>query len=197
MPRMGVVTALLVGAVALGACSSGSSPKQSPLGSTPPSTPTSSSTSSTPAPSPSTTAPLSPFEDDPAVKALRKWAAAAAKAFNAGSKFHDPALTALETKSFVPLIAANFKTDSGLRYPGPVPFTPISVSAANAVRKVHACFVAYGFAVNPKTGKSPRKLQLVPLTAEMVDQGEAWLLNRLPDDNAFSCTGVRVVTVRW
>jgi len=197
LSRTFVVLCAVIASAALVACTSSSKPKQTPLGSTSaPSTLTTPAT--TPTPSPTKTVPLSPFEDDPAVKALRTWADQAAKAFNAGSKFHDPALTALETKSFVPLTANIFRSDKGLRYPGPPPFTPISVkSPASAERDVRACFVAYGFAVDPRTGKAPKKLQLVPQLAQMVNQDGVWQVNHLLSARDFSCASVKVAMPKW
>jgi hypothetical protein len=194
---MGVVTALLVGAVALGACSSGSSPQQTPLGSTTPSTPTSSSmSSSTPAPSSSKTAPLSPFEDDPAVEALRTWTDQAAKTVNTG-RYDSAALKALMTATLAKTMKNVLGREVGYRYPGPVPFLPLSVSAVSSTRHhVKACFVDSGFSLNPKTGKPAQAFRVGPIDAEAQLANGKWIVSVI-DTGRFSCAGAKVPMPKW
>lgn len=188
-------------ALAAAGCSSTAKPKPGPL--SPTQSPTLSSASvspsSSPSPTPSSSAPpLSPFESDPAVRVLRAWARQAALALNAGGKFTTPALTALETPSFVPLIRENFADDSGLHYPGPVPFTPVGIAVKSSVeRRINSCFIGSGFAIDPKTGKPRGPVKLTALTAQMFFVSGSWRVNRLYDSTGVSCSAVKVVASRW
>lgn len=202
--RRAVGAALLLVAVLGAAACSTSSPaaQQSQLPpSVAPTTPTFSTPAvSTPAPSPSSNAkPLSAFEKDPAVQALRAWADRAARAVNAGKGYGGAALTALETPTFVPLVKNVFASDKGLRYPGPVPFTPIKVASPSATeRQLSVCFVAYGFAVDPKTQKPPKKLTLFAANVPMIRSGTGrWRVDHLQTTNSFSCRGVKVALIKW
>jgi hypothetical protein len=192
------VGVLLVGAVALGACSSSSAPKQTPVGSTTPSTPPSSSASSTPAPSssPSKTVPLSPFEDDPAVKALRTWANQAAKTVNTG-KYDDASLNKLMTPAFAKTMKVILGGEVKYRYPGPVPFLPISVSVVSpTVHNVKACFVTNGFSLNRRTGKPAETFKLHPIDTGAQLVSGVWLVSHFYG-GTFSCSSVRVPRPTW
>lgn len=208
--RLATGAVLLCAALLVAGCTS----SKSGAGSTPsvpvtPSSPAATSTTPTPTPThttakpkpkpkPKPVKPSSPFETDAAVVSLRGWANLAARDFNAGHKYRDPRLTAYETASFVPLIAENFASDAGLHYPGPVPFTPVAVHRlSGSERRIDACFVATGFAQNPRTGKPAKPLTLVPLTAQMFLEGGAWKINRLYDASGVSCSGVKVAMPTW
>jgi hypothetical protein len=187
-----VATGLVTGLVA--GCTSSATPKASPLpGSTtaPSSTPV--STSASPSPSPT---PLSPYEADPAVQALRAWAAQAARTVNSG-KYDDAALDALMTPQLAKTMKHVLGTEVGHRYPGPIPFTPVRVTVVNASnRDVRLCVVSDGFSINPKTGKPFAKFHVAPIDAGAVSSGGKWLVAKF-DVGSFSCSGVRVKEVRW
>lgn len=183
---------------ALTACSSSSAPvnHDSSSASTPPpatSTPTTSAPTSSPAP-----APLSRFEGDPGVKALRAWTAQAARTIN-GGHYIDAAFRALMT----PALAATMKNVAGddvrlgLRYPGPIPFTPTRVVVTSSTqRDVRICLVGDGFAVSKRTGKPVAKRDVEPIDAGTTLVNGTWLVSKF-DTATFSCSGVRVQDVRW
>ncbi len=194
------VASLAVAAMSMAACSSGNSPKAKPADPSTSASSSSSSSSPTPSPTPSTSAPLSPFEADPAVVALRAWASQSAKDFNAGQTFTDPALTALETAAFVPITAETYASDAaaGLHYPGPLPLSPQSVTVVSPTEHdVNACVVGTGFAVDPKTGAASGALTVVPSIFKLVLVDGAWKLNAIPPTAPFSCATVRVPEQTW
>jgi len=197
LSRTFVVLCAVIASAALVACTSSSKPKQTPLGSTSaPSTLTTPAT--TPTPSPTTTVPLSPFEDDPAVKALRTWASLAAKAVNAGGRFTDPALRQVMTPAFAKNMQYVLGTDIGLYYPGPVPFLPLSVRAVNStVHAIQACFVSTGFAQKPATHKAaePRSVVAVDVRGQLV--AGVWKVSQQQATSAFSCKTARVAMPTW
>jgi hypothetical protein len=182
----GVAAVVLVGALA--ACST-SDPTVSP----PTAAPQSSSVApTTAAPSPSASkAPLSPYENDPAVKALRKYYAVASKAINARNG-RLPELDAWSTPRRQLRNPVLIKADFGLYAPGPVPFTPVGVrSLGPNSRAVAVCVLGEGFNLDPKTGKPAHPREVSAGTATMVRTGGRWKVDTLVFAN-FSCSGVKV-----
>jgi len=140
--------------------------------------------------------PLSPFEDDPAVKALRKWADQAAKTVNTG-RYNSAALSALMTAALAKTMKNILGREVTYRYPGPVPFLPISVSAVNPTfHDVKACFVTSGFSLNRKTGKPAQAFKVSPVDAGAQLVSGQWLVSRI-DGATFSCSSVRVPRPTW
>lgn len=190
-----VGVALVATATVLAACTSSGPAKRSVSPSSPAPTTTSSViTSSTPTPTttpaPSSSAPLSPFEEDPAVKALRRWAVQLAKTINTG-EYDSPALDSLMTAGMKKLMKVVAGTEVGRRYSGPVPFTPVRVTASNAsTHDVRICVVAAGFSTNPATGKA-KALKIVPIDAGAVRSNGTWLVSKF-FSSRFSCKGVAV-----
>jgi hypothetical protein len=189
------VLALLAGCTssATGADRASSTP---PSSSTPPAPTTSAaSTPPTPTPSSSSRPPLSPFEADPAVKALRRWAVVAARTVNTG-RYRSSELDALTARTERANMRYVIGGDVGLHYPGPIPFATRGVTVVNtAQRDVHICFIGTGFAIDPKTGK-PRKFSLLPTKVVMKLQGGRWLAAGFQDDTV-RCAGVKVPEVKW
>lgn len=140
--------------------------------------------------------PLSPYEADPGVTAMRAWAAQFANTVNAGH-VTDPALNALMT----PQLAAEMQKitggEQGHRYPGPLPFTPERVVVTSATaRYLPLCVVVDGFSINPKTHKpyGPRTIRSMAGRA-LVYQGR-WVVSAF-DTATFSCKGVKVPEPTW
>jgi hypothetical protein len=187
--------ALLAVLFAAGCSSSGSSAKSTPP-SVPTSTPVNTPPTSTPAPTPTTTAPLSPFEADPAVKALRAWAAQAGRTVNAGH-YDDAALNALMTPTLAKGMKAAFGGEVGHRYPGPLPFTPVRVVVASPTeRDVRVCVVVGGYSLNPKTGKPFSKYRVLAIESGAQDVGGRWRVSKFAS-GSFSCSGVKIKEVSW
>lgn len=122
------MSVLLAAFVAAAGCSSSSpGPSRSLL-------PPSSAQTSPPAPVPSTPSPpvspsssaepLSPYENDPAVRVLRAWAAETARTINTGH-YDSAALKALMTPALAKAKKNLAGGEVGCHYPGPLPFTPI------------------------------------------------------------------------
>jgi hypothetical protein len=186
---------------ALAACSS-SKPGAQPVSSTPPPTsaaPTSSSSAPTAtqaSPTPTPTKALSPYEADPAVKALRAWAAQVGRTVNHG-KYDDAALDALMTPSMPKTMKNVAGGEIGHRYPGPLPFTPTRVTVTGSTeRDVRICIVGGGYSLNPKTGKpfSAHHVQAVDAAATL--SGGRWLVSQFYA-GSFSCVGVQIAEPSW
>jgi hypothetical protein len=190
---------VLVAVLGAAGCSSSSpAAQQSQLPpSVAPATTVTTPASSTPPPSPSTSAkPLSAFEKDPAVIALRAWAAQAAKTVNSGH-YTDKALQALMTPALAKTMKHVMGNVVGQHMPGPVPFTPIAVKRISArERYIDACFVTNGFAVNPKTGKHEhsRVVTAIDTGAHLVDG--TWKTDAF-FNGKFSCKGVAIPEPTW
>jgi hypothetical protein len=155
-------------------------------------------TSSPPAPTTATAsgAPLSPFEADPAVKALRAWAAEAAKTINTGH-YDSAALNAL----MVPSLAKKMKFlaggEVGFYYPGPVPFTPVRITVRSSrERDVAICFLGSGYSQNPKTHEPAQKRVVLPTLAGATLVRGKWLVSKF-GQSSFSCAGVRIPEPSW
>lgn len=202
MRRYLCVGALAAIAVLGTACSgsSGGSPSESPTApsSTPPPTTSAAPTTtapSTPTPSP-TAAPLSKFENDPGVKALRAFAAQAARTLTSGHAI-DAKLNALVTPAFAKVLPGIVETEVGKIYPGPNPFTPVKITSATPTqRNVNVCWVAAGWSLDPKTHKVAEKYQVVPVAVTTTKSGNQWRVAKFADGN-FSCLGVKIVKQKW
>jgi hypothetical protein len=185
------LVALVAGCTSSGGGPSGSSPP-GPLPATDSSTgvPTTSSTSPTPTPSKST--PLSRFEGDPGVAALRDFAAASARTINSG-RYISPQLRTLMTPTVAKEMKQTNGPDVGLHYPGPVPFTPLRVAVTSTTsRRIDACWVSTGFAQKPQANKPAKPLKLIAVRSEETMTHGKWLLSVLLAVDSFSCRGVHV-----
>lgn len=139
--------------------------------------------------------PLSRFEDDPAVQALRDFAAAIGKSVNDG----DPKLTAANpwmTKAGRARFRKIVDTKNAY-YPGPLPFTPVRVTGTSDRRQViRACFQTDGWAQNRKT-----RIPLEKVTYESADFVVVKQRGRLRFKEAYEanidCSEVKVVGIPW
>jgi hypothetical protein len=191
------ILALAAACTSSGGGTGGSSPP-GPLPATTDSTDTSTSSSSTTtAPAPTTSAPLSHFEGDPGVAALREWAAVAAHTVNTGH-YTSPQLRKLMTPLVAEEMKQTFGTDVGLHYPGPVPFTPVRVGVTSTTsRQIDVCLVSTGFAHKPQSTKPAKPLKIIPVRSAETQTGGRWLLSTLLSTTAFSCSGVHVPMPRF
>jgi hypothetical protein len=161
------------------------------------------SVTSTPTPTPTptptsapsqTAAPLSSFEDRPQVRMLRQWAAAVGQDINRGDK-DMPRSARFETEHGRQAIPQYAAEDIGLRYPGPAPFTPVSVTVAGDRATVSVCWWSQGWARDPKTGKPARKRKIDPASIRLRKSGGLWRLDDLRLAKV-DCSGVVVRGVR-
>jgi hypothetical protein len=188
--RGAVSAAVVAGAVLLAGCSSSSKASN-----VQPGTQSGTKPSLSASPSPTAAAPLSPFEDDPAVKALRAWAAQSAVDINAGV-YTDPKLDAMMTPQFAPQMKQIAGSEVGHHYPGPVPFVPISaVSLTDKARSFNLCLLAGGFALNPQTRQPADPYEVDPMIGEARLVQDKWLVSNFYP-GTFSCAGVHVPEVK-
>ncbi len=199
---MAAATALATAVTVAGCTSSGRSQSPpasdsavpSPPASAAASTPSTSASATSPSPTP--TRALSPFEQDPAVKAIRAWAAQAGRTVNKG-RYDDAALNALMTNYFRKGMKAVLGGEVRFRYPGPIPFTPTSVKVTDSSnRDVHICVVASGFSLNRKTGRPAQKHTVLPFDSGAAEVNGKWLVSQFRSAK-FSCTGVRIQEVKF
>ena len=184
----------LLGAAACGSGDSAAGP--APLTSSPTTTP--------PTAAPSTTAPtseapaadpLSEFEGDPAVKALRRFAAAIGESVNdndASLRAAWPVLTRHGRRVFQDAAASDIK----LFYPGPLPLTPTRVEHAGATTRVLSCVWVSGWGQEPKTKLPADGRELAPITWVLRREGGDWKV----DEQVFAdidCSKVPVKGVAW
>lgn len=188
---------------ALAACSSSKPGAQSATSPRPPtaaaltgSSPVPTSTQASPTPTPTPTKVLSPYEADPAVKALRAWAAQVGRTINHG-KYDDAALNALMTSSMPKTMKNMAGGEIGHRYPGPLPFTPTRVTVTgSAERNVRLCVVSGGYSLNPKTGKPFTAHQVLAVDAAATLSAGRWLVSQF-NRSSFSCAGVQIPEPSW
>ena len=184
----------LLGAAACGSGDSTAGP--APLTSAP--------TTTAPTAEPSTTAPtseapaadpLSEFENDPAVKALRTFAAAVGRSINdddASLKAAWPVMTAHGRTVFQRVAASDVK----LFYPGPLPITPTRVQREGATARISSCVWLSGWGQDPKTKLPAHGREVGPIAWVLHRESGAWKL----DDQVFvniDCSKVSVKGVAW
>ena len=171
-----LTSALLVSTLA--ACG-GDEPSASDKPAETSSSPTSSapSPSETPTPTPSPTLrPLSRFEDEPTVKVARKWAAAVARSATKG----DASLRAIKpyvTPTGLKKMQGYFEEDLGLKFPGPVPFTPVGVRGSGGSAQVPMCMWTQGFGFDKATNKPRDARRIDAGKFLMVKSGGVWKIN--------------------
>jgi hypothetical protein len=164
----------------------------------------SATTSVTPTPTPTPTptlapaaAPLSRFEGRPQVKTLRAWANAAARDLNARRRdFPTARRFEVDTAKVRSDVATSWHEDFDKYYPGPLPFTPISVSGSGRQAAVSTCDFSAGFSLRKPGGKPAEKREVIPVVFTMAEQGDTWLLAGIARGSA-DCAGVSVTGVRF
>lgn len=154
-----------------------------------PSLPTSSAASPVPKP-------LSKFESDPGVVTMRDWAAELARAVTAGHTT-SAKLDALMTTAFAKSIRVIDVGELGHYYPGPLPFTPISVrNITSDSREVRMCLLAGGYSQHPATHKIWTKRNVGAVTAVVSRADGEWRVSTF-DTATFACRGVTIPTPSW
>ncbi|GAB4011419.1 hypothetical protein GCM10028772_33670 [Nocardioides ultimimeridianus] len=182
-----VATAVVAGSV-LSACGSTPDPVGTP-------TPAVATTSATLQPTVTAT-PLSPFEDRAPVQAVRTLLALQARAVNRHAT-SSPGMAKVLTPAGSRLLAPAVRSDFGLRYPGPIPFTPTKVTVAGKNAQVLGCMVGHGFAVSPKTGKPAGRRTVYPIRISLVSAHSTWKVDSLFSDPTTKCRNVKVEGVTW
>jgi hypothetical protein len=193
IPRASI--AVLACLMLTAACSSSKKTPSGPIATSAGSSVTSSSAA--PSPTPSSSAPLSPFEADAAVVALRAWARQSAMDFNNGQNYTDPALTALETPAFAARAHQIYDEYVGTTFPGPFPLAPQMVRVTTPTQRlVDVCALDEGWAQDPAT-KLPAKAKVVdPSTFYLALSDGKWLVDG-STSGTFSCATVNVPTQTW
>jgi hypothetical protein len=190
-PRIAAVAALLVLSAGLSGCggSSDDDPSTSPSVS-----PSSAPTSAAPSPTkPPKAKPLSRFEKRPQVKVTREWAVAYARDVNAGH-YQLPRSAAFETDHGRTVVPNIDKSDMGLHFPGPLPYTPVAVSGSGASAQVTVCLWEQGW--GEKHGKPAGRKKIGPAVFLMKKVGGHWRIDDLQVATA-DCSGIKVRGVRW
>lgn len=159
---------------------------------TPTPTPTVSETAS---PSPTATpTPESPYENDPAVKAARAFAAAVARSINADDRSFRktfPTLTPAGRKQVPP----SFEIELGTDYPGPWPFTPVQIKGAGDRKSVFGCYRG-GWALDRKTGKPVNPKRIKPFQFDVARVGGSWKVDAMYS-GTHDCKGVAITEVKF
>lgn len=144
------------------------------------------------APKPKPPAPLSAYESDPAVKDLRAYYVAAARAINARN-FRLPALLALSTPGRAARHQSVFGSEVGLYYPGPAPFTPLGVRTVAAGHKqIITCGIDNGWGLTRKGGRAAHPLSVLGIRTDMLLTGGRWHVDHVRAAHGTTCSGVRI-----
>lgn len=168
------------GTLVLGGESPSSSPEESPTGGTDPQ---------------GGQAPQSPYESEPAVKAVRAWFAAIARDVNKG-RMELPSASKLAIGQAREEMPDLMRSDAGLHYPGPLPMTPVGVVEQGKETVVTACAMNNGFATRPGETKPARKKEIQPVKFTVVKQKGGFVVKEIYSSDA-ACEGVEVEGVRW
>jgi hypothetical protein len=136
------------------------------------------------------------WEKDAAVKALRLHYLGSAKAVNAGST-DIPELRKSSTAERFSRLESIWSSEYGYRYPGPIPFTPLAVTAeSTTTRVVTLCVLAKGWLRNPNTGRPAEPRQVERGTARVVKEDGSWRVDSIRGADG-SCDGVPIEEVRF
>jgi len=136
---------------------------------------------------------LSRFEGRPQVKTARHWAVAYARDVNA-RQYQLPRSAAFETDHGRTVVPNIDKSDMGLHFPGPLPFTPVAVSGSGASTQVTICLWEQGW--GQKNGKPAGRKKIGPAVFLMKKVAGTWRVDDLQVATA-DCSGVKVKGVRW
>jgi len=190
-----VLAAPLAAAVLLataGCGSDGTAAGPAPTSGTP-TTASSTPTTTPPAPAP-TEPPLSRFEDEPAVKAIREWAIILGKGI---PKADLSGLSRVSTGEALSATKAGFDGDFGNEWPGPQPLTPVVVKRAGQRTTVDLCYLAKGWSLDPKTHTPVAAKRLVEAARFTVrDRGGRWLITSIYSSE-IDCSDIPVKGVAW
>lgn len=140
--------------------------------------------------------PRSRFERNPAVRVLRTHYVGLAKSVNLRTA-DVPELVRTSTTARAAVNPSVMRTELGLHYPGPVPFTPYAVRVVDSrTREVLMCAVDEGWGRDPATGRPARPWSVVRLVATVVRVDGRWLVDRIVRTPG-SCVSVRIYEVMW
>jgi hypothetical protein len=140
--------------------------------------------------------PGAPSESDPVVQTLRKHYKALALAVNT-QQADDAALTDTSTVSRQEFLPGIVKSENGLRYPGPIPFTPVSRRVLASTRQeLILCVMGEGFADDPRTGRPPATESVTRVRATVIRQNGEWKVDSVFDETG-SCDTVQVTPRRF
>jgi len=161
--------------------------------------PTTASSSPTPTPTASetpTTTPLSPYEDNPAVKVLRNWAYLLGKAVPARDAQLRRLNGVLQGQAMTSMRDA-VDSDLGNEWPGPLPFTPVRVDVTGKRAKIDICFQTHGWSLDPKTHapvEPDRKV--IPAQMWLTKASGRWVIDGYYT-STITCSEVPVKGVAW
>jgi hypothetical protein len=131
------------------------------------------------------------------VRVIRQWAAAAATDFNNGDR-QMAASRVFLTKAAVPRFRTDVMgEDFDKDYPGPIPFTPVAVTAKATSAQVFACLQSQGWGLDRTTGRPAEKKQIMGAEFDLVRSKGSWVIDHLYDvTDSVDCKGVKVEGVR-
>lgn len=136
---------------------------------------------------------LSAYENDPAVKDLRAYYVAAARAVNSRN-FALPALVALSTQGRATRHSTVFAPDVGLYTPGPLPFTPLGIRTVAAGHKqVVFCDIYDGWALTKRGGRPARPFLVTAARSDQLLVRGHWIVDHIRAAEGTSCNGVTIV----
>lgn len=140
--------------------------------------------------------PGAPQESDPAVQALRRHYEALARAVNT-QKTDGKALTDSSTVSRQEFLPGIVQSEKGLRYPGPIPFAPVSRRTVTSARQeLVLCVMGGGFAIDPGTGRPREPESVTRVLATVIRQNGEWKVDSVFDETG-SCDTVQVTRRRF
>lgn len=198
-PRRALTLAAALAAVALtvSACGGGGADASGEPTKTA-STSASAASSPTPTPTPTpTAAPLSPFEEQPPVKAARAFFVLVAQRLNARD-FALGGLDRLATPAGQANIVQVYHDEIAHRavLPGPQPFTPVNVSVKKGEAVLSVCMKNQGWALDPKTKQPWTRNKVGPVLMVFKRAGGAWKFDHGSSGTA-DCAGVSIPEVRF
>lgn len=142
---------------------------------------------SSPSPSPT---PLSPFEADPAVRALRAHLVAAAEGINA-KDLETPALRATSTARRLSRLPDIYSEEIKTYFPGPRPVAVLGVNVVSAAaRDVLACSLEDGFGLDKPGGTPVMPEKVLPVEFEVLLEDGQWKVHAVRSAEGVSCSGV-------
>lgn len=154
---------------------------------------------SSPTPTPTetetpTTAPLSPYENDAAVKVVREWAVILGKGVPQGNLSR---LSKVSTGEALSATKSGFDGDFGNEWPGPQPLTPVVVKRSGATTTVDLCYLAKGWSQDPKTHAPVSGKRLVePARFTLEKRAGRWLITTIYSSD-IDCSDIPVKGVSW
>jgi hypothetical protein len=88
-------------------------------------------------------------------------------------------------------------SDVGFYYPGPLPFTPVSVKTSGSTSTVGVCMLAKGFAQNRKTKVPAQEREIYAGDFTMVVSKGRWKLDNIVGTPKRDCSKTKIKGVAW